>query len=723
MASNSNVDYFSLTPYQQQAYLNGDPNYMSAGAPATTPDDTSSNYNYNPYVPPSANPTPPSGATAVPFGSGTSVVPNASTYQSYQQSLQSSPFMTPAALANQAVVGAAGDPMFGQNVTINGTQVPWNSLDQNQQAMYQYFMGTGQGLPNNFMSAYAGPNSPWNQTYNQMFPNGLPSGVANPATGTLTGTGQPIAQALIPSFTPTPTPATLPRDDITKQSILTAGGLGGRGGVAGDASRAAAAPAPAGPTMQSILSNPRGTDPRFGALSPQAAASMSGGSGTVIPGAPGSTSTSTGTNMLTGPPGGYGVSPTPNPFTSPTGGTTNALSFSGLPGGYGSTTFSPPGAGTGGGGGSADQTLANNAGSFFNPLQQMAAGAGAGAPIDTTNQWQAMVAAMQRPEQEAQANLAEQLNVGGGRFSTGFGTAMTDLLTQQGLQEQSLLAQMQVPAMEQAQQIQAGAGTQLGGFGQQALSQLSSQNFQSQMQQYAAAIQAAQQAAGLTGGAATQLAQGGAQGADALLQGSITGAQGLFGAENTGALANMQNQFNLLGLGNTVSQGLDTSWMQNLGLGGQLGGQQYGLQQQQLSNLYQQWMSQQPWANPMLQYLMGAATGIPSLSYPQYQPGALGGLMGGLGGLLGSLPGLAMMSDIRIKDVRKVKDTPLGRALGLDAYEFSYLWEPDVERTGFIAQEVEEKYPWAVETDYSGLKRVDYGKLAEAAMLLDRIAA
>jgi hypothetical protein len=327
--------------------------------------------------------------------------------------------------------------------------------------------------------------------------------------------------------------------------------------------------------------------------------------------------------------------------------------------------------------------------------------AGRGNPIDQTPAWQAMVAAQQRNIDEGRAALQAQFDVSGNRFSTAFGTAATDYENQARLNQNALLGQMTAQAGENAQQRMLSAAGQLGQFGYGAGSQLSSQDFQSQMQQYNAALQAAMAMGQGADVAGSQLAGFGAQGANALLGASMAGAQGLFGAENQAAqsMFGAQNAMTpqymqyLLGSQQQGLQGaadLSNLWNQNLGMGAQLGGQQYNLLQSQINNAYQQWLYQQPQNNPLLSMMYSAATSFPSPVYPGYQPGALGGILGGLGSLAG---GVAAFSDERLKD----NIEQIGDIQGLPLV--SYNWKDDPNNTpqvGFIAQDVAKKFPQAV---------------------------
>ena len=82
----------------------------------------------------------------------------------------------------------------------------------------------------------------------------------------------------------------------------------------------------------------------------------------------------------------------------------------------------------------------------------------------------------------------------------------------------------------------------------------------------------------------------------------------------------------------------------------------------------------------------------------------------GLGGLA-SLGSAAILSDARAKtDIHKVGETPIK---GVDLHSFRYKGSP-LQQIGVIAQQVEKKVPSAVSKTPSGMKAVDYGKLAKA---------
>lgn len=93
----------------------------------------------------------------------------------------------------------------------------------------------------------------------------------------------------------------------------------------------------------------------------------------------------------------------------------------------------------------------------------------------------------------------------------------------------------------------------------------------------------------------------------------------------------------------------------------------------------------------------------------QYSSGTSSGnsSSGGLGKALGF--GLSILSDRRLKkNIVKV-----GEQNGLNVYEFSYIWD-DVPQTGFMADEVLQTYPEAVETTAFGYHRVNYGMILDA---------
>lgn len=96
-------------------------------------------------------------------------------------------------------------------------------------------------------------------------------------------------------------------------------------------------------------------------------------------------------------------------------------------------------------------------------MTQMAGGGGAATPVSALPAWQAMVDAQQRNLSSGAADLSSLFSTSGARFSSDFGNAATDYMTQARLGQNALLGQMQLPALLQSQQISANAGMQLPG--------------------------------------------------------------------------------------------------------------------------------------------------------------------------------------------------------------------------------------------------------------------
>ena len=335
------------------------------------------------------------------------------------------------------------------------------------------------------------------------------------------------------------------------------------------------------------------------------------------------------------PPGPYWPAdqgPYPQIPSPPPGGFPD---FPGFPGGG---DPGGPGGGPGGGPSSADEFLAYGAGDvgYLRSLIDQQ-----GLPTSSLPAWQAMVDAQERNIDRRRADLNEQFNVSGNRFSTAFGDAAVDFETQSAKDQNALLAQMEMASLEAGRGRQAGAAGQLAGQGYGGASQLSSQNFQALMQQMNQSYGAAQSLFGSGANAAGQLAGAGNQGALALLGGSFQGAEGLFGAENQAAMSEAQRQQFYQQLGLSGAQDLSRLWQSNLLTGSQLGGQQYNIQQDQLSRLYQEFLRTQNYNNPLLGMMFQGATAQPSSYFPQYQANPWGSLAqtgaGGLQGLLAAL--------------------------------------------------------------------------------------
>lgn len=299
-----------------------------------------------------------------------------------------------------------------------------------------------------------------------------------------------------------------------------------------------------------------------------------------------------------------------------------------------------------------DQFLANLSGGV-NGLQSIVANKGN--PIDQLPAWQAALEAMRRNTEYGGANLAEMFNRGGNFFSTSFGNAMTDYTAQTAKDQNALLAQMLLQSGEGAAGRELSAANALGQLAFAGPSQLSGQAFQATQGDANRQLQAILQGAMGSDAAAQLMSQLGSQGAMALLGGSITGAQGLFGGENQAA-TNMYSSmmglvpsylnYDITGTGQQLSSAnmLSNLLNQNLVTGSQLGGQQYNTLSNMIQAMQQNWNQQQPWNNPLLQFMNQAATGQAGYYYPQYQQsqwpalmGATGSIMGGLGPFLRAL--------------------------------------------------------------------------------------
>lgn len=291
----------------------------------------------------------------------------------------------------------------------------------------------------------------------------------------------------------------------------------------------------------------------------------------------------------------------------------------------------------------ADNQLASNSG-LIGYLENLVKNSGYA--TNTQPAWQSMVDAMTRNNQKRFADLQEGFGVSGNRFGSAFGSASTDFWNQAGLDQNSLLAQMGLAAQEAARGRELSGANTLAGIGQQGLSQLSSQDFQAEMQRMLQGYQAASQLFGGGSQAASQLSSQGMQGALQLLQNATGATQGLFNTENQAALAEVARQLQLQGMSLSGGDILSKLWQSNLGLGGQLGGQQYATGQDQINRLYQEFLRTQPEYSSLLPYLSQGASSYPNLFYPQFQPSQLGNIMGGAGNILGALPGLLKLFGI-----------------------------------------------------------------------------
>lgn len=307
-------------------------------------------------------------------------------------------------------------------------------------------------------------------------------------------------------------------------------------------------------------------------------------------------------------------------------------------------------------GATPDQALASQ-GSGVGYLNNIAQNAGYAA--DATPAWQAMIASQDRQNQTNAANLAEKYNVSGNRFSSAFGSGMSDYWSQIGASQNAQLTQATLQEQDAARQRELTASGQLGQQGYGAMSQLSSQNFQqsqlSQQQQLQAAMammgygtQAAGQINQASAGATTSMNEAAIMAAlglnqnafnatQQLNQNSASGANTMNQTEIQAAMAYVQQQLALQGMGMTGANNLSSAWNQNLQTGSQLGQQQYTAQNNQIQALYQLWQQTQPQYNPLISDAFAAAMGFPPVTYPQQQQGWLPQVLSAAGQLAGGI--------------------------------------------------------------------------------------
>jgi hypothetical protein len=358
----------------------------------------------------------------------------------------------------------------------------------------------------------------------------------------------------------------------------------------------------------------------------------------------------------------------------------------------------------------ASQAQSGVAGTWGNPLQATAVGGqgsanqglspfataggqqslqniigGQGNPINQLPAWQAMVGAQQQNIAQGANALAEQFNGSDNRFSTAFGTAAQQYQNQAVANQNAQLGQMTATAQQQAQNNLLQASSSLGGLGLGAAGQESAQQYGAGSYLAGLGSQAGSQLANLGAGAATNLSNISAGAAGNLFQGSNQAAMGMYNAQNQMLPQFMNYQQGQQQLGQSGAYNLNNMLNQNLGTGMQLGQNQFNNQQLGINNNYQNWYQSQPGNNPLLQYMYGGATGYTSNTQGSSSPGIMG--------LLGSLGGAAIgkFSDRRLKeDITKV-----GEAGGLNIYTYKFKGLP-AKQLGFIAQEVNEKFPEAV---------------------------
>jgi hypothetical protein len=168
----------------------------------------------------------------------------------------------------------------------------------------------------------------------------------------------------------------------------------------------------------------------------------------------------------------------------------------------------------------------------------------------------------------------------------------------------------------------------------------------------------------------------------------------------------------------TMAPGLAMEDYKDIGMIDAVGQQRQLLGEQELQDAVRRWQYYQDLPYLKLdQYgksIAGAYGGTTTSAEPYYQP-SVWSQLAGLGiGAAGALSGLgwaplAAASDIRVKtDVTKIGELPEGT----NVYSFKYVGSPTTE-IGVVAQEIEDRYPEAV-SEFSGVKIVDYGKLAES---------
>jgi hypothetical protein len=134
---------------------------------ATTPQAASSTASDTTASTPTASASPsgtPDGYVTIPFGNSTTTVPTLATELANEAAYGA--VMSRAAILNQDKVTQAGDPMSG--TTIQGTNMKWDDLTQDQQLAYIYAMDYG--LPSgqtmqDYLNANLGPQAMWNAPY------------------------------------------------------------------------------------------------------------------------------------------------------------------------------------------------------------------------------------------------------------------------------------------------------------------------------------------------------------------------------------------------------------------------------------------------------------------------------------------------------------------------------------------------------------------------------
>jgi hypothetical protein len=195
-----------------------------------------------------------------------------------------------------------------------------------------------------------------------------------------------------------------------------------------------------------------------------------------------------------------------------------------------------------------------------------------------------------------------------------------------------------------------------------------------------------------------------------------------FGADalNTGGRFNATQRDNQLGrqlqsagLYGDLANSYGSNQRGDIGLQGELGAQQRGIQQDYLNAPYSQLsMLGNLYRNgaPLIGQSM-TENGTQNSTGTQTQSMGMGSMLAGLAGagLSGWASGGFALSDPALKtDVNRIGDT----VHGLGLYNYRYHWdEPDRVRTGVMADEVEDRAPHALGPIVKGFRTVDYGKL------------
>jgi hypothetical protein len=225
--------------------------------------------------------------------------------------------------------------------------------------------------------------------------------------------------------------------------------------------------------------------------------------------------------------------------------------------------------------------------------------------MDVLPAWQAGLQAQQGNIERNLAQLKENYNSMGAFESNNYNNATSQYMTETTANQNALLSQMMLQSGGDALNRQYGAaGTMYGG-----------------------ALQGAGQLSNLSSGATALLSQMGYGMTGQMMQNNLT--------------ANGQN----IGGANALMGGQ----ADYLRVGGALGQQQALQGQNEINNMYQEWMRTQPAYNPLLPYYYGAATAFPQMSQGVSTPGfwgSLGSVLGGAGSLLGAAGGFSGIASL-----------------------------------------------------------------------------